>query len=311
MEKSKVHSMIIIGAGPAGLTAALYAARANLEPLVIAGSLPGGQLMLTTMVENYPGFPEGIMGPQLMQNFIDQATRFGAKMILNDVTKVDFSQRPFKIFTSKEEYLTECVIIGTGASAKMLGLENELRLVGRGVSTCATCDGFFFKDKKVAIVGGGDSAMEEATFLTKFASEVHIFHRRDSFRASKVMQDRAFANKKIMIHWNTQIRDVHGENNVTGLKIENTATGEVKDEDFDGLFVAIGHVPNTKMFEGQLDLLETGYIKNNERTRTSVVGVFTCGDVNDFLYRQAITAAGMGCAAAMDAEKWLEEQKHA
>ena len=300
-----VHKVIILGSGPAGLTAALYAARANLNPLVLGGLEWGGQLMLTTEVENYPGFIDGINGPDLMENFKKQAERFGAKIINSNVTSVDFSNKPLKVFVEKEVYETQTVIIATGASAKWLGLENEQKFIGKGISSCATCDGFFFKDKEIALVGGGDSAMEEALFLTKFASKVTVVHRRDKLRASKIMQDRAFANDKIEFIWDSEIVDVLGANNVEGVKIKNIKTNESNVCKVNGLFVAIGHIPNTNFLKEQIDLDEKGYVVCNG-TATNVEGVFVAGDVHDFRYRQAVTAAGHGCEAAIDVEKYIE-----
>ena len=300
-----VHKVIILGSGPAGLTAALYAARANLNPLVLGGLEWGGQLMLTTEVENYPGFIDGINGPDLMENFKKQAERFGAKIINSNVTSVDFSNKPLKVFVGKEVYETQTVIIATGASAKWLGLENEQKFIGKGISSCATCDGFFFKDKEIALVGGGDSAMEEALFLTKFASKVTVVHRRDKLRASKIMQDRAFANDKIEFIWDSEIVDVLGDNNVEGVKIKNIKTNESSVCKVNGLFVAIGHIPNTNFLKEQIDLDEKGYVVCNG-TATNVEGVFVAGDVHDFRYRQAVTAAGHGCEAAIDVEKYIE-----
>ncbi|MEQ8762729.1 MAG: thioredoxin-disulfide reductase [Planctomycetota bacterium] len=307
-----MHEVIILGSGAAGLTAAIYAARAELKPLVIEGTVPGGQLTITTDVENFPGFAEGILGPDLMEICKKQAARFGTEFIYGEATKVDFSQRPFRIWVGDDEYQTQSVIIATGASAKLLGLESETRLMGHGVSACATCDGFFFKEKEVMVVGGGDSAMEEATFLTKFAKKVHVVHRREELRASKIMQERAFENPKIDFIWNATIADIldGGTGKVTAAVLENTQTGEKTEQKIDGVFMAIGHVPNTKIFEGQLDLDDKGYLITHDRTRTKVEGVFACGDVQDMIYRQAVTAAGSGCMAALDAEKWLEEQKH-
>ena len=316
---SETHEVVILGSGPAGLTAAIYTARANLSPVVIegepssTGDQPGGQLMITTDVENYPGFPNGVLGPDLMRDFRSQAERFGAQMVTEKATKVDFSARPFKIWIgdtdSEPDYLSEAVIVSTGAQSIMLGLEPEERLVGRGVSTCATCDGFFFRDHEIAVVGGGDSAMEEATFLTKFASKVTIVHRRDELRASRIMQERAFANEKIEFLWNHVVTDLLGEEKLQGLQVQNTQTEEESNLDVTGLFIAIGHTPNTGLFAGQLDMKENGYLTTApDSTRTNVEGVFACGDVQDDYYRQAVTAAGSGCMAAIEAERWLEAQ---
>jgi thioredoxin reductase (NADPH) len=305
------RDVIIIGSGPAGYTAALYCARANLNPLIFEGNQPGGQLTITTDVENYPGFPDGIMGPELMNNFRAQAKRFGTEILSMNVDSVDLSNSPFIVKSGDKTYSAKSIIISTGASAKLLGLEVEKKLMGYGVSACATCDAFFYKDKKVFVVGGGDSAMEEATFLTKFASSVTILHRRDSFRASKIMQDKVFKNDKIDIMWNSSVIDMIGEPDKNGLEsiiVEDTITNEVKTIDCDGLFMGIGHKPNSDIFLNKIKLNESGYIlTENNSTKTSVKGVFAAGDIMDPIYRQAITAAGSGCMAALDAEKYLEE----
>ncbi|MEE8336096.1 MAG: thioredoxin-disulfide reductase [Candidatus Neomarinimicrobiota bacterium] len=303
------RKVIIIGSGPAGLTAAIYAARANLKPLVFEGLQPGGQLTITTDVENYPGFPEGIMGPDLMDLFRGQAQRFGAKCHFKQVTKVDFSQSPYKVWVDTEEYLAEAVIIATGASAKMLGLKNEKELMGYGVSACATCDGFFYKDKKVLVIGGGDSAIEEAIYLTKFASEVIIIHRRDELRASKIMQKRALEHPKIKVAWNSILVEISGsrEKGVSGVILKDTKTGIKRNESCHGVFMAIGHQPNTDLFKNILDMDKKGYLMTKApATNTSLPGIFACGDVQDHIYRQAVTAAGSGCAAAIDSERFLE-----
>jgi thioredoxin reductase (NADPH) len=304
---------VIVGSGPSGLTAAVYTARANLEPLVVEGLAAGGQLMLTTDVENYPGFPEGIMGPDLMQRFREQAERFGAEFVTADADRVDLADgSPFTVQVGQDTHTAKSVIISTGASALMLGLPNEERLLGHGVSTCATCDGFFFREQEIAVVGGGDSAIEEAIFLTKFASQVTVIHRRDELRASKIMQDRAFANPKITFRWDTVVDDLVGDTKLEAAHLRNLKTGAIDEVPLSGLFVAIGHTPNTDLFKGQLELDENGYILTESgSTRTSRPGVFAAGDVADHVYRQAITAAGTGCMAAIDAERWLAEQAHA
>jgi thioredoxin reductase (NADPH) len=301
-----VEKVLIIGSGPAGLTAAVYAARADLAPVMIEGFERGGQLMLTTDVENYPGFPDGIMGPDLMEQFRKQAERFGTRIVTADVTRVDFSERPFRAWVDGSEYQAQTVIISTGASARWLGIPGEAELRGFGVSACATCEGFFFRDRAIAVAGGGDSAMEEALFLTKFASRVTIIHRRDEFRASKIMAHRALEHPKIDVIWNTVIEEVVGDGAVRSLRLRDVLTGDTSDLAVDGLFVAIGHTPNTDIFKGQIELDDAGYIVTNGNTMTSVEGVFAAGDVVDKVYRQAITAAGMGCSAAIDAERWLE-----
>ena len=303
------HSkVVILGSGPAGLTAAIYAARANLEPLLIGGYAPGGQLMITSDVENYPGFPEGIQGPELMQKFREQAERFGTRTVDVDVESVDFSARPFRLWADGTEFTADSVIVATGASALWLGLENETRLRGRGVSACATCDGFFFRGKKVAVVGGGDTALEEATFLTRFATEVVLLHRRDSFRGSKIMQQRALAHPKIRVEWNTEVADVLGDEKVRGLVLRDTVSGVTREEPAEGLFIAIGYKPNTDVFRDWLEVDQKGYLVVTDHTRSAVDGVFIAGDAHDHRYRQAVTAAGDGCKAAIDAERWLEAQ---
>ena len=311
------HQLIIIGSGPAGLTAAIYTARANLAPLVIEGEpsstsdQPGGQLMLTTEVENFPGFPNGIMGPELMLQCREQAARFGAQFLTAKVTAIDFSERPFKVWVRDDIYTADAVIVSTGAQSLMLGLESESRLLGHGVSTCATCDGFFFRGQEIAVVGGGDSAIEEATFLTKFATKVILLVRRDELRASKIMQQRALANPKIEIVWNTVVDELLGTSKLEGAVVRNVVTGEVTTLPVTGLFVAIGHRPNTDLFKGVLQMEDNGYlITQPGSTYTDVEGVFACGDVQDHTYRQAVTAAGSGCMAAIDAERWLEATHH-
>jgi thioredoxin reductase (NADPH) len=305
---AKQYDVIIIGSGPAGYTAAIYASRANLSVLMFQGYQIGGQLMLTSDVENYPGYPKGILGPEMMEQFEEQAGRFGTEMIPEDVLAVDFSKRPFKLTTDSGEYLARAIIISTGASAKWLGLPSEERLQGRGVSACATCDGFFFKGKDVAVIGGGDTAMEEANFLTRYANHVTVIHRRDSLRASKIMQDRAFKNPKISFIWDTDVIDVLGDTAVTGLLLRNLKTGEKSELPVQGLFLAIGHQPNTDLFKGVIEMDKVGYIVPVEHTMTNIPGVFAAGDVTDHRYRQAVTAAGDGCRAAIDLERWLESQ---
>ncbi len=305
------YEVVIMGSGPAGLTAALYTARADLEPVVFEGLEAGGQLTLTTDVENFPGFPNGVLGPELMDSMKQQAERFGAHCLFGEITKVDFSKRPFVITSNEKEILAETFIISSGASAKMLGLESERELLGYGVSTCATCDGFFYKDKEIVVIGGGDTAVEEALFLTKFGSKVTLVHRRDELRASKIMQDRAFANEKINFVWDTEVEEVLGtkETGVSGVRVKNVKTGEVSEISCEGFFVAIGHTPNTSLFKGQLDMDENGYLVTMKHSAsTNIPGVFAAGDVQDSHYRQAITAAGSGCMAAIDAERFLESQ---
>lgn len=312
---SNARKVIIIGSGPAGLTAAIYTARASLAPLVIEGEpsstsdQPGGQLMLTTEVENFPGFPEGIMGPELMGNFRAQAERFGAELVTEKVTKVDFSSKPFKVWIRDTEYTADSIIVATGAQSLMLDLPRENELIGHGVSTCATCDGFFFRGQEIAVVGGGDSAIEEASFLTKFASKVYLVVRRDALRASRIMQQRALDNPKIEILWNSRVSEIHGDQSLSGVTITDTVTNETRPLNVTGLFIAIGHKPNTGLFINILEMADSGYLLTREgSTYTNVPGIFACGDVQDHTYRQAITAAGSGCMAAIDAERWLESQ---
>jgi thioredoxin reductase (NADPH) len=308
MENQNIENVIIIGSGPAGLTSAIYTARANLKPLMIEGEEAGGQLMLTTDVENYPGFAKGVTGPDMIQQFRDQAARFETRFITKNVSKVDFSARPFKVWVGNTLHLAKSIIISTGASAKYLGIESERRYMNRGVSACATCDGAFFRNVEVAVVGGGDTAMEEANFLTRFASKVYIIHRRDSFRASKIMVDRALSNPKIQVLWNKEVIEVHGnEKNMNALTLKDTVNGETQNLAVEGLFLAIGHKPNTDLFKGMLDMNDVGYlITKPGSTYTNIPGVFAAGDVQDPTYRQAITAAGTGCMAAIDCERWLE-----
>ncbi len=306
-----VENVIIIGSGPAGLTAAIYAARANLEPLLIEGEEAGGQLMTTTDVENYPGFPKGIQGPELMTITRQQAERFGTRFVTRNITRVDLSSRPFQLWVGDKTYKAQTLIVATGASAKYLGLESERKFLGRGVSACATCDGAFFRDMQVCVVGGGDTAMEEANFLTRFATKVFVIHRRDEFRASKIMADRVLNNPKIEVLWSSALDEVIGDDVVKSIRVENLKTGEKKEMPMDGVFIAIGHKPNTDLFKDQLEMNEVGYlITKDKSTYTSVQGVFAAGDVQDPIYRQAVTAAGTGCMAAIDAERWLESQEH-
>ena len=303
------HDVIIIGAGPAGYTAGIYCSRARHDTILISGLLPGGQLMNTTDVENYPGFDEGIMGPDLMQIMRKQTENMGTKIIDDVVTNVDFSQNPFKVSTASTNFEAKTVIVCTGATPRKIGIDGEQTFAGKGVSYCATCDGAFFRDQELAVVGGGDSCMEEATFLTKFASKVHIIHRRDEFRASKILQERALNNEKIAVHWNSTVLDIKGDQKVQQVILKDTKTGEETSVDMAGVFVAIGHEPNTELFKDQLELDENGYIVLNKNTQTSVDGVFSAGDVHDHRYRQAVTAAGYGCMAAIDVDKYLSEQK--
>jgi thioredoxin reductase (NADPH) len=301
------EKMIIIGSGPAGLTAAIYSARAGLEPLMVEGMERGGQLMITTDVENFPGFPDGVMGPELMEQMRKQAERFGTRIITSNVTEVDFTERPFKVWVGQDLYEGDSIVISTGASARWLGVPGEERLTGFGVSACATCDGFFFRDRELVVVGGGDTAMEEAIFLTKFASKVTVIHRRDEFRASTIMAERVVNHPKIEVMWNSAVDEVYGESLVEGIKIRSTITDEITDFPVEGVFVAIGHIPNTKVFADRIDLDESGYILTDPgQSATSVEGVYAAGDVTDKVYRQAVTAAGMGCQAALDAERWLD-----
>jgi thioredoxin reductase (NADPH) len=304
------RSIVVLGSGPAGYTAALYAARANLKPLVLKGLEAGGQLMLTTDVENDPGFPDGIMGPELMEAMEKQASRFEAEIVAQTATRVDLSDRPFGVWAGDEEWRADTIVISTGASAKWLGIPGEERLRGRGVSACATCDGFFYRDRQLIVVGGGDTAMEEATFLTKFARKVGLVHRRGEFRASKIMQDRVHENPKIDVIWDSTVEEIHGDTAVTGATLRNVKTGETTEHPTDGVFMAIGHTPNTSLFEGQLELANGYIVVEEPTTKTSVPGVFAAGDVTDVIYRQAVTAAGQGCKAAMDAERFLESEGH-
>ena len=309
--KETVENVIIIGSGPAGLTAAIYSARANLNPLMIEGEEVGGQLMTTTEVENYPGFAEGITGPELMDETKKQAARFGTRFIAKNVSRVDFTSRPFKVWVGNEQYLAKSIIISTGASAKYLGLPSERQFLGRGVSACATCDGAFFKNQNVSVIGGGDTAMEEANFLTRFAKKVWVIHRRDEFRASKIMADRVLKNPKIEVIWDSELVEVLGDKQVSSIKIQNLKTKEINQMPMDGVFIAIGHKPNTDIFKGVLSMDNVGYLKTDAKTTyTSVPGVFAAGDVQDSVYRQAVTAAGTGCMAAIDCERWLEKTEH-
>ncbi len=305
----KVFDTIVIGSGPAGLTAAIYASRGKLKTLVIAGEEPGGQLTLTTDVEDFPGFPEVIQGPELMTRMKKQAQRLGADFVDGNVTSVDFSSKPFKVSTNSESFAGKTIVLATGASAKWLGLPSEQKLIGKGVSSCAVCDAAFFRDKKIALVGGGDAAMKEALFLTKFASEVNVIHRRDKLRAFQALQDRAFSNPKIKFIWNSVIEEVLGENKVEGVTIKNLKTSKITNMEIDGLFVAVGHKPNTQFLKGQINLDKKGYVLVTDNTKTSIPGVFAGGDVHDWRYQQAVTAAGAGCMAAMDAQEWLEENE--
>jgi thioredoxin reductase (NADPH) len=315
MQMASHHTLIIVGSGPAGLTAALYSARANLSPIVFEGIQPGGQLTITTEVENYPGFPQGIMGPELMENIRQQAQRFGAQSLFKNITRVDFQSRPFHLWADDEEYTADGVIVATGASARLLGLPSEKDFMGYGVSACATCDGFFYKGQEVVVVGGGDTALEEATFLTKFARKVTVIHRRNELRASKIMRDKAAGNDKIAFIWDSVVAEVLGTNengkkSVTGVRLKNVKTGATSDFGADGVFIGIGHQPNTDLFKGQLEMDSVGYLKTAGRgTSTNIPGVFAAGDVADSIYRQAITAAGSGCQAAIDVERWLEGQR--
>jgi thioredoxin reductase (NADPH) len=310
MDESTHYNVIIIGSGPAGLTAAIYTARANLNPLILEGSQPGGQLTITTEVENYPGFAEGIHGPQLMDEMRKQATRFGALSKFEMVTDVDLSKRPFTVTAESKQYTADSIIIATGASARWLGIESEQKFMGFGVSACATCDGFFFKEKEIIVVGGGDSAMEEATFLTKFASKVYVVHRREGFRSSKIMLEKAQKNEKIEFMLNKVVEEIKGEKTVSSVVLRDTKTNELSEMKIDGIFMAIGHIPNTQVFADKIESDESGYLKTEpDSTRTNIEGVFACGDVQDKIYRQAVTAAGSGCMAAIDVERYLESEE--